>query len=136
MHTTNPTRLSPNLDPGGTTRPNSTRIWTLGAQPDPKLGSNRFHLGLLSGLNPNLNLFEANPTRVDLFFFTLRANPTRLNPNFGSKIRLNPKKRVGFGCTRGPSINYVVSKSVIFDPLPLFVVFLLHKIGNFSVSVK
>ena len=32
--------------------------------------------------------------------------------------------------TKGPSINYVVSKSAIFDPL-LLVVFLLSKIGNF-----
>ena len=32
---------------------------------------------------------------------------------------------------KGPSINYVVSKSAIFDPLPLLVVFLLSKIGNF-----
>ena len=32
----------------------------------------------------------------------------------------------------GPSINYVVSKSAIFDPLsPFLVVFLLSKIGNF-----
>ena len=32
---------------------------------------------------------------------------------------------------KGPSINYVVSKSHIFDPSPLLVVVLLSKIGNF-----
>ena len=32
---------------------------------------------------------------------------------------------------KGPFINYVVSKSAIFDSLPLLVVFLLSKIGNF-----
>ena len=30
------------------TRPDSARIWTLGAQPDLQLGSNQVHLGLLS----------------------------------------------------------------------------------------
>ena len=31
----------------------------------------------------------------------------------------------------GPSINYVVSKSAIFDPLPLLFVFLISKMGNY-----
>ena len=42
--------------------------------------------------------FEPNPDQLDPFL-TLRANRTRLNPNFGSKIGFNPKKRVGFGRT-------------------------------------
>ena len=32
-------------------------------------------------------------------FRILRANQTHLNPKIGPKIGLNPKKRVGFGCT-------------------------------------
>ena len=33
---------------------------------------------------------------------------------------------------KGPSINYIVSKLAIFDPLSDFVVFLLSKIGDFE----
>ena len=43
MNLTNPTQLSPNLDLGGPTWPNSTRIWTMGAQHDPKLTSNQVY---------------------------------------------------------------------------------------------
>ena len=79
MNLTNPTRLS--------------RIWTLGAQPDPKLGSFRF-IKYIIGLNPNLNPIQLDP------FLTLRTKPIQLNPNLVSKIGFNTKKRVGFGLTR------------------------------------
>ena len=54
---TNLTPLSPNFDPGGPTPPDTTRIWTLGTQPDPKSDSNRVHIKFIIGLNPNLNPF-------------------------------------------------------------------------------
>ena len=54
MNLTNPTQLSPNLDPGVPTRPNKTQILTLGAQQNPKLGSFGF-IKYIIGLNPNLN---------------------------------------------------------------------------------
>ena len=80
-----PTRPSLNLDPG--------------TQPDPKLRSKRVNLGLLSTLYYRVEPeFEPylRPTQPDWTrFLTLRANPTRLNPNFVSKIGFNPKKGSG-----------------------------------------
>ena len=85
MNPTNPTQLRPNLDPGGPIRPKIVF----------KLGSFRLHYRVEPKFEPYLM-----PTRPDWTrLLTLRANLTRLNPNFGSKIGFNPKKRVGFGRT-------------------------------------
>jgi hypothetical protein len=72
----NPTWLNPNLDPGGPTR--------------PKIG---LHYRVEPKFEPYLRSTQPDWTR----FLSLRANPTRLNLNFGSKIGFNPKERVGFG---------------------------------------
>ena len=63
MNPTNPTQLSPNLDPGDPTRPDSTWIWTLGAQPDPKSGSIGFNKYIIR-LNPNLNPIWGKPDPI------------------------------------------------------------------------
>jgi hypothetical protein len=127
MNPTNPTRLSPNLDPGGPTRPNSTRIWTLRAQPDPKSGSNRVYL-VHYRVEPEYEPY-LRPTRPDWTrFLTMRANPTRLNPNFGSKIGFNPKKRVGFGRT-----SIVASRSTSWLVTPHVTKFQLIRTTNKKV---
>ena len=93
-----PDQLSQNLDPRGPTRPNSIRIWTLWAQPDPKSGPNLDWVGppvyrVEPEFEPYLRPTRPNWTR----FWTLRDNLTQLNPNLRSKIEFDPKRRVGFG---------------------------------------
>ena len=78
-----PTKLNPNLDPGG---PNPTR--------------NRVQIGfirVIKGLNPNLNPIWCQPEPIGPVFRPW--GPTRLNPNFGSNIGFNLKKRVRLGRT-------------------------------------
>ena len=94
---------------------NSARIWTLGAQPDPtqsefglsgpNLTQNRVQIWIeLGRVGPPVYRVEPEfepylrPTRPNWTrFWTLRDNLTQLNPNLGSKIEFDPKKRVGFG---------------------------------------
>ena len=87
-----PTR--PEFDPNFVSegQPDSTRFWTLRAQPDPKTGRVDF-IRYITGLKPDLN----QSTRPNwIRFWILRANPTRLKPKIGPKIGLNPEKWVGF----------------------------------------
>ena len=64
----------------------------VGAQPDPKSGSNRVNSGLLSALlgwTRIWTLFEANPTQLDPFFdLEGQADPTQ--PEFWVQSRVQP----------------------------------------------
>ena len=85
----NQTRLGPNLDPGGPTQPE------IGF----KLSSFRF-IKYIVGLNPNLNPIWGQPDLIGPVFWPWGPTPPDpTQPEFGSKIGFNPKKRVGFGQT-------------------------------------
>ena len=94
---TNLTPLSPNFDPGGPTPPDSTQIWTLRTQPDPKSDSNRVHIKFIRIFKVHYRVepkFEPflRPTRPNwTHFTTLRANQTRLNPSVMSTIGFIPQ---------------------------------------------
>ena len=107
MNPTNPVQLSPNLKPGAQPDPTQPEFGPWGPNPNldpggPTRPKNEFKLGpfgfikYIIGLDPNLNPIRVKSDQFRPFFLTLRANS---NPNFGSEIRFNPKKRVWFGRT-------------------------------------
>ena len=55
---------------------------------------------------------QPDPTQSE--FGPWGSKPTRLNPNFGSKIGFNPKKRVGFGhTTSDPDKTKIILKNLL-----------------------
>ena len=69
-----------------------------------------------------------------LRFRTIQHSDVRLKNLLGiSKLEINLKFIMDLDrhTSKGPSINYVISKLANFDPLLYLVVFLLSKIGTF-----
>ena len=76
--------------------------------PDPKSGSFGF-IKVEPEFEPYLIPTRPYWTR----FLSLRENTTQLNPNFGSKIGFNSKKRVGFGRTSFKAFKIIIDQILI-----------------------